>query len=294
MRPSRLMTSVQDVREAEHRSPGHRTPAPDHHVEDAIPARASRRSPLGVIVLAVLVAAVCSATAYWVGGRGPNVYAADAQVVIDLPDSVDSSQAERILATEAATIKGAGVLEPVAESLGVQLEDIEKATDASVIPGSQIIRIRASSEDPDRAGAIATAVVDTYIGAPRSDSGSAARSFIEGELAKVSSEQADVQTRLDQLRRQPTPPDPATERTLVEQSSTLDARIGALQSELVRLQLQELESGKPRLISAPRVLADPVAPTPMRTAALGLIAGLALAAALVVIGLRGSADQPRP
>lgn len=289
MSPPQLTTPVDEATVV------HQEPSPARHRDNGAGGGRPnpRRFPFGVVLLAIVVVIVCTVTAYQVGGRGSDVYAADAQVVIDLPDSVDSSQAERILATETATVEGAAVLGPVAESLGVDLQDVEDAVEASVIPGSQIIRIRASSEDQDRAAVIAAAVVDTYVATPRGERASAAVSFIEGELTKVSSEQAGVQSRLDELRRQPIPPDPATERTLVEQSSTLQARIGALQSELVRLQLREIETGKPRVISAPRVLADPIAPTPERTAALGLLAGLALATAIVVIGLRWSADRTR-
>jgi capsular polysaccharide biosynthesis protein len=287
---------------AEEEAPGTVPGTPSHEADRnghgrTAPARNSSAGsglPLSLIGLAIAVVLISTLTAYWVGGRGTSVYAADAEVVLDLGAVNDSMQAQRMLTTETVIIEGHGVLAPASDELGMDQSDLEESIDASVVTGSQIIRVRATSEDPERAEEIATSVLDAYLGSPRSTDVAEARSFLEEELETVSAAQAQLLAQIDQLRAAATPPNPAEERGLLEQSQSNIQRISTLQSELLRLQLRELEVGRPRLIAEPQALQDPIAPTPTRTAALGLLAGLVLATGILVMGLRARSDRDDP
>jgi capsular polysaccharide biosynthesis protein len=271
-----------------------RSPAPALQHDSAESPPSLHRIPVGLIAVAVLVVVVSTGTAWFVGGRGPDLYAARADLLVELGQVSDTNEAERLLTTQVVVIEGPGVLEPAAETLGLSRQGLDAAVSASLVEGSQVIRVEATDRSADQALRMTTAVVDQYASAPSESPLEETRAFVEEELDAVTAAITRLQAQLDQERAAASP-DPNADRTLNSQIQAQTQRQASLQNELLQLELQDRQTTQhARVIAPPAALDEPVAPTPERAAALGLIAGLILAAGIVALGWRLRAPRAVP
>jgi uncharacterized protein involved in exopolysaccharide biosynthesis len=237
-----------------------------------------------LLLLAVAVVVVCAATAWSVSARTTMVYAADAELLVPVRADGEPQDIERELATQTVVIDGPGVLQPAAEELGMAPDDLDDAISTSVVEGSQIIRVRARGANGDEAVRRLEEVLRAYTSVDVSSSQTEAHRFIDDQVRTVNDEQARLQQELDAVRRLPAPGDPARDRELTEQMQVRTQRLTTLQDQLLQIELQNLQSNAARVISPPTAKDQPIEPMPVRSAALGALAGLVLAAGLLAVG----------
>jgi capsular polysaccharide biosynthesis protein len=251
--------------------------------------RGSRPRPgVSAILLAVLVVVVATAAAWWAGTRGPTVYGAEAELLVEV-DAQNDPSADRRLSTQLVVLEGTNVLGPAATELGLSLRELRRALDASVIRGSQVIRIEASAQSPERATEIVEAVTKEYLAQPPDPVAEEAREYLNRQLEAASAERESLREELAAI----TPPEgPAELAEAAELQAMVDRqvqRVSALQDQVIENELEQIRLGEPRVVTSPRALEEPLAPTPLRSAALGLLAGLVLAAVVIVAAVRRSA-----
>lgn len=254
-------------------------------------APSAMATTMGLLVVAVIVFVGCTAMAWFVSTRSPDVYGAEAELMVPVRNDGQPRDVERELGTQMAIIDGPGVLQPAAERLGLQPQQLDKSVSASVVDGTQIIRVRATGADRDEAVRILDGVVEEYTAGSTAGGQDDARRYLEEQLTSVSDELAQLQRALDAHRRQAVV-DPARDRELSAQIASRSQRQTALQDQLLQMELEDLQAGSATVVSSPRALVDRVAPQPVRSAAMGSLAGLVLATGILVGGrrlLRGGA-----
>jgi capsular polysaccharide biosynthesis protein len=242
--------------------------------------------PWRVVAASVVVVVLAAGTAYLIGSRGPDRYGADVELVYQVGSVSDSSEAERVLTTQVVVIEGPAVLGPVAERAGRELDDLEDDVSASVVRGSQIIRVRVVDEDPERARALAQDVADTYAEQPQRETVDPARDFLQGEIDTIAADRKELRDDLAALQARPAADRDATEeQAATNQLQVLAQQEANLSAELVRLELDDLQAGSARVLAPARALDGRVEPTPERSAALGGVAGLIVAAGMVALAV---------
>jgi capsular polysaccharide biosynthesis protein len=294
--PARSTARVRTGPTAEHQGTGRKSPSavgsgnatPSGVAEPAGP-NGTWPVSRGAAVLAVLVIIVCTLAAWLTGSRGPDTYGAEAELLLAF--EVQSEQAaERLLSSQIIVIEGGGVLSQAADELGMRPADLRRAMDASVVQGSQVIRVTATGATRGRAREVVAAVIDAYLGEAPDDGVTRTTAYLNDELDRLAGDRADLERRLAAAQAAATG-ETAGITDLRSEISRLREREVSLQDEVVRTEIRRIEVGQPRIVTAPRALEDRVAPTPLRSAALGLLAGLALAACVLVISARSRASR---
>jgi capsular polysaccharide biosynthesis protein len=271
-------------------SPGQEPGVSTGHPESAArPGRGSSSAPPFpwiVAVAAVLVVLLATGAAYVVGGTGPERYAADVEVFFD-PGRVDSQEADRSLATQVVVIEGPSVLGPVADASGQDFDDLTEMVSVSVVQGSQILRIRVVDEDAEVARVLAQDIAETYAGERPSAASDAAREFLQDRIDELDTVRIALQSELSEV--QAAPPanrDQARERSLQDELQLVSQQQIALDAELIRLELEDIQAAGARVLAPARALEDPVEPRPVRSAAMGAVVGLLVAAGMVAGALQ--------
>jgi capsular polysaccharide biosynthesis protein len=248
---------------------------------------AQRHSLVPTVLLAVLVVLVATAAAWWTGSRGPTVYGAEAELLLDV--NTDSDQAaERRLGTQMLVIEGGNVLVPASERLGMPLRELRRALDVSVVQGSQIIRLEASADSRERAVEIIDQVIGAYLAQPPDAVAQQTNEYLDAQIEQIAERRTEVSAELDRLDA-----DDARAAELRAVADQLLQRESALQDQIVQIEVDQIQLGRPAITTPPSPIEDPLAPTPLRSAALGLLAGLVLASLVVVGSLRRRSPPDR-
>jgi capsular polysaccharide biosynthesis protein len=125
-----------------------------------------RRYPLMTIVIAVglsvVVVIVSGAAAFLVSAAGTRVYAAQVDLVVEADPALSDDAANRLRATQKVTLSSPTVLEPVAASVDVAVEDLERSVSVAEIQDSNVLRLTVSNPDPQKAKATAQLITDEY------------------------------------------------------------------------------------------------------------------------------------
>jgi capsular polysaccharide biosynthesis protein len=124
------------------------------------------RHPLLAIAPVVVLVALAAAASYY---RTPN-YTADARLAVGRLDASTPSslagftQATQTLAERyARSVRGDAVIDPAAEALGVKSSTIRDRVSAAPIPETPVFRIRAQTETPEDATALANTVSESLV-----------------------------------------------------------------------------------------------------------------------------------
>jgi capsular polysaccharide biosynthesis protein len=242
----------------------------------------------GAAGLAVLVVVVCTLVAWLTGSRGPDTYGAEAEFLVAF-DVQSEQAAERLLSSQIIVIEGGGVLSRAAEELGMRPADLRRAVDASVVAGSQVIRVSATGATRERATEVVTAVTDAYLSESPDDGAARTVEYLTDELDAATAQRTELERQL--AAAQAATGDAAGIADLRSRIDRARERESSLQDEVVRTEVRRIEVGQPRIVTAPRPLEHRVAPTPLRSAALGLLAGLALAAGVLLVAARSRASR---
>ena len=212
------------------------------------------------------------------------VYRASTQILIEpattdpLTGAAVSTDPLRVMQTEVQVVTSAQVRVLVAEKLG------SAPTIAAVPEGqSNVLTISAEADSARRAARVANVYATSYI------------SYSKREvLDKLKQARDDAQRRLEALRAQVaelTGDDPSTNAdrdALVTEQSALRQRIDQLDSG------RALADGGATVLTQATAPESPTSPRPLRNLAAGLVVGLLLGAALVVVDDRYSRRRARP
>ncbi len=238
------------------------------------PGPSERSRPLagpsiaGLVALALVIVGLTVAAAVVVSQRAEKVYGGRADVVFVALGEESSDVRDRTLNTQKELILSRAVLLPVARDVRRPLAELEDAVDVSLAP-DDLVRITVADADPRTARTLATRVTRTYM----SLSGDLSAEQREAE-ALIREQIAVVRRRLQQAPQ--------------DQRYIFTDRLNRLEDQLLQQRVDRLSEPQPapRLLTAAYVLDEPLSPKPLRAAALGLVVGLLLATAVVVVLLR--------
>jgi uncharacterized protein involved in exopolysaccharide biosynthesis len=221
----------------------------------------------------------------------PPTYAAQVDVLYRNSDTTGST-IERELATQQVLLQSRALIAEVAEAAGRTPEDLAEDISVEVVEGSNVLRLQVEDQNPERAQEIARSLVDQYIAARQEQVAGSATSAQERDLLQ---QQVDgLTTRLDAVNtrvaeilevQEPSTAAQTEQRSLEAEAQTVRQRLVELQSQLINADIRAVREGvsPARILSAPSVLDEPVAPQPLRAAAGGLLVGLLLALALAAL-----------
>ena len=149
---------------------------------------------------------------------------------------------------------------------------------AARVPDSRVIQVAAVDADPRRAADIAQAFAEAYLAERRAD---ALDRVLEASAA-LQDRTALVRERLAEVEAQITRSGQTT--TLVEERRALDDQLSQLTAQLTVLDATDsFVRGGGEIIRSAGVPGAPTSPQPVRSGALGLVAGLALGIALAFV-----------
>jgi capsular polysaccharide biosynthesis protein len=236
---------------------------------------------LGAIAAAIVF--VCGVLAFGVSEMLPKTYGARSEVVYPLTSlnpSGDTLRTDRILATQLVAIKSRQVLTPVAADFHMTADALSKKIVASVLQNSEVIRIEADDASQAKALAMVTAVAKQYIKtASASGSNAAAELLLKGQIDTLN---ATVNGLTARLSAATTSRDQAQLQTQLSNAST---QLNSASAQLSNLEVLDAQTPKLTQLTQPYT-AGKVAPKPMRAGIAGVLAGMLIAAGVIVLLLR--------
>lgn len=196
---------------------------------------------------------------------------------------MQSSSQEREFQTQVGVLKSRPILEPVIETLELDMSmtDLLKQVVFITESGTNIVTIEATDSSPERAAAIANGLAETYVAWSRDQRRTSIRAAVDDVEARLAETQQDIIA----LEGRAADGASADEEVGLEAAKDLYAM---LSEQLVQLQINEqLETGAGSMLATAVPDFDPVSPKPLRDGVLGIALGLVvgLGAALVVEGL---------
>lgn len=238
----------------------------------------------GWVVLLSTVMVVVPA-AVWANAKTP-MYRATAEMVLEekrsevlFTPSEQQGEPTRAIATEAKRIRSRAVREAASEKLGYQA-DVETAASGF----DNVIEVTAESTDPERAAATANTFVTTYIALRRATA-----------IADILDAQTEIQRKIDEKQRAidainaEVAAAPPSQQQALAQARAFDRASLENQQKLFRDSVDQLQvnaslnSGGAEMLTPADPPADPFEPKVARTAALALVAGVMLGAALAFV-----------
>lgn len=247
-----------------------------------------------IVLLLMLVA---GGAAYVSADRQTRQYSATATMLLSAGSAssttgvdVNALRATELLAeTYRKLIESNDMQRRIAEQVG--LEEIPGSLTASIVDGSQLIDIRVTDTDPERAALIAnTAVTEfqEYVSEQAQADAENARSSIDTQIEALEAQVAEIDSQLAELNSRPnSDDDPETQRAiedLTEARASLRDQLVELNSNAATIGAQTMAaSGRVSQAGVAEVPDEPFEPRPMRSALLGLFVGLLLGVGLVAL-----------
>jgi len=246
-----------------------------------------KRVPLtrGVLLrLAAIAAAIviaCGVLAFGVSEMLPKTYGARTEIVYPLSannPSGDTLRTDRVLATQLVAIKSRQVLTPVAAKYHMTADQLSKKIIASVLQDSEVIRIEADDASQGKALKIVSDVSTAYLA-----SAAKATSNVDVENA-LRKQISDANTKIATLNAQR----PQSSAEVLQQQTQLNianSQLSSATSQLNQLAINDASAQTVKSLTNPYA-AGKVAPKPMRAGIAGVLAGMLIAAGVVVLVLR--------
>ncbi len=243
----------------------------------------------GLVAGSVLLALIFSFTQ-------PPVYGARTDILFELDANLQAGflREDRRLTTQVVTIESRAVLTPAAAQLGIDVEDLSAAIDASVIDGSEIIQITAEGSSGQEALDRLDAVVGVYFDQlEQADSSAQALALIADELTDLEQQEADLEARIANLVGGQAPVlgdqtrldvGDAEVAVLLGDLQTVRSRIADLEQRRDDQELNDLIKPRFVVLTPAFVLDGLLAPNRLQLAALGALLG-GMVGAGVVFGL---------
>lgn len=236
------------------------------------------RARLWIIVAAVVIT---FGLALGVSLLQPRVYEAEANLLISEQSTASgldvaltgfSVQPERGLQTQVRMLRMRPAFERTIRKLDLRMHPDQLFDITEIVPEGQtnVVTVRVRDEDPEQAARIANTLAEEY--------SLWVRDFTRSRIRAAATE---VEKELEQLRAEMVSLGKAAGSN-PSQSEALGLQIAAqdyagLSEELRQLKVREqMEVGPVQVVNTAAVPEQPVAPTPVRNAALGLVAGVLL------------------
>ena len=246
---------------------------------------------LGAIAAAIVVA--CGLLAFGVSEMLPKTYGARIEIVYPLDANISSGSTlrqDRVLSTQLVAIKSRAVLTQVAPKYHLTPDALSKKILASILQDSEVIRIEVDDASQARALKMVTDVSNAYLknvpSSPTAKVESGLKDQINALNAQISTYTSELATA--QLRRlqssSPNTPS-AEEGQLQTQLNNANAQVSNLQAQLNQATVNNLQSQHVEPLTQPYE-AGKVAPKPMRAGIAGVLAGMMIAAGVVVLLVR--------
>ena len=115
--------------------------------------------------LALLATAIGAVGSYWIASASPHPYRATATVLVSLGPTQTNVALDRLTATYEGLIAARPILSAVAARLGgpETAGELAGSVEVSAVAQTQLIRITAASDNPDRAALIASTLASVFI-----------------------------------------------------------------------------------------------------------------------------------
>jgi capsular polysaccharide biosynthesis protein len=255
-----------------------------------------RRVPLTrpVIVRMLAVAAVivvaCGVFAYGVSAMGTKMYGSRSEVQYPITAAIASSdflRSDRTLQTQLVAIKSRSVLGPVAEKYGLTVDELSKQVVASVVSDSEVIQIEVDDASQTRAQQMVGDIVAEYL--DYADTAVSTNSDVQQhwteELDRLGTARSSLVGNLSA-----TTPGSAQERQLQAELDDVNNQIANARTQLSDAQINDLETQHVKQLTMPYDVGQ-VAPKPLRAGIAGALAGMMIAAGVVVLLIRRRLKQ---
>jgi capsular polysaccharide biosynthesis protein len=237
-------------------------------------------------VIVILIVAVATMAAYIYADGQQKVYGGQFQVVYQNGQATSADQIQLDMQTQKALVGSAATLQPVADEFRMPLDTLSKHVSASVDGISNVMTVTASDPDSTRAVDIAKAVADSYMQKASSQSSTQtvqARALLQRRVQRLTDQLRRLQEASSATTIVPGSPE---QSQLLAQTQAVLGRISALEDQLTQLDIEKATGPRSQVITPAHLLADPLEPQPLRTAAAAAIAGLVLAGLVVLVAAR--------
>ncbi len=237
------------------------------------------RGHRGIIALSTLIVLATTMAASFL--QTP-VYQATAEILLQ-PRSNESlfdtqtgqrRDPNRAVQTEIQVLTSQPVRDAVTQMIGVT-----PPISVSPVAETDVIRVRSQRTSPDQAAAVANAYARSYIDFRRKqavDDVLAAAQEIQRKIASLQP-QIDAIKVPEATRENPNPATPPAKEALVQQQALFRQKLDELQVDAA------LRTGGAQLVTPAAAPTSPIKPTPVRNAAVALVAGLVLGVALAFL-----------
>jgi hypothetical protein len=227
---------------------------------------------------------------YIVGGSGPNVYAARSEVLYEISQERPTGflREDRSLTTQLALMRSRSVLNSVATTTGMRVEDIEAALTVELVGGSsEIIRVEAQDQSSAKALSIVTAVIDRYLTVTREQGTKDALTYLQEARDRVTADIAGKRAEINQFAVPSAAPSTGTSagatpdpRQAAAQSelASLLSRSDSLSTDIDKLTVGQRTQQRIEVLVPAYALSDPVGPRPLLA-----MLGAGLTAALIAL-----------
>ena len=184
---------------------------------------------------------------------------------------------DRNLATQMLLLRSRRIVAPIAEARQLDIDATLEDLSVELLDASEVIRVSFRDESRDAALAVVRDVVAGYVELAGADPRGAAEAFLNDQLTTVASQISQLDSA--------TQDEPTRDRLAALRDRDTDLR-----RQLNELTVAKLVTPQPQVLVPAFTLTDPVAPRPLRSAAIAGLAALFPAAAYGAVLLRRRAS----
>jgi capsular polysaccharide biosynthesis protein len=248
--------------------------------------------PVIVRLLAIGAAIVifCGVFAYGLSSRGAATYGSRSEILYPISAEIASGgflRTDRTLQTQLETIKSRTVLAPVAKKYGLTVDELSKQVVASVLSDSEVIRIEVDDADQAKAKAMVGDITGEYLKYANGlvDTNADVEKHWTDELVEL---RASRSTLVGQLSAAPS--GSAEAQQIQAELDDVNNQIANAQTQLSDAQINDLQTRHAEPLATPYDVGK-VAPKPMRAGIAGALAGMMIAAGVIVLLIRRRLKQ---
>ncbi|MGI9623520.1 MAG: hypothetical protein ACR2PK_11840 [Acidimicrobiales bacterium] len=228
------------------------------------------------LVAAGLIIAIAVSIGYVMGGRVPPTYRAEAEVLYTSDETLSEGQAELRLATQVALAQSTAIMRPVAAAEGLKVAQLRDQVIVGVAGDSEILLFAVENEDEVAALRILESVVNGYLIVANAPSPTDTTEYLQVRIAELEAERDALATRLSDT--------PEASRAEVEaELASVQAVLSSMEGLLTETELENIGADSASLLSPSQLLPDPVGSPQLMSAAVGALAGIAVAGMVLFI-----------
>jgi capsular polysaccharide biosynthesis protein len=243
-----------------------------------------------LLAIAAVIVVFCGVFAYGLSSMGTKQFGSRQEVQYPITAAIASSdflRSDRTLQTQLVAIKSRSVLGPVAKKYGLTVDELSKQVVASVVNDSEVIQIEVDDPSQAKARQMVGDIVDEYL--VYANTASSTSSDVEqhwtDELTRLRNARTPLVADLSAAAS-----GSAQEQQLQAELDDLNNQIANAQSELSNAQINDIETQHVQRLTEPYDVGK-VAPKPMRAGLAGALAGMMIAAGVVVLLIRRRLKQ---